>query len=116
VRACVELDRRKKDRRIQELVIAIQKQGKNPQDYPLAMFKAARDLDHEGSSTVRTVLSTSTRSEQPTTPQRPRTAPEDRDFAHKYNFPIITVPELLESRIHPEDARNQKVLIGAFPR
>ncbi|KAI8624378.1 hypothetical protein F5Y19DRAFT_320027 [Xylariaceae sp. FL1651] len=120
VRACVEVDRRKKDRRIQQLVLAIQKQGQNPQDFPLSAFAAARDMDQGGFPTILPELSVSTRStntaRSTATPQRPRSAPEERDFAYKYNFPIATVPELLESGIHPEDARNQKVLIRAFPR
>ncbi|KAI8952726.1 hypothetical protein F4801DRAFT_599628 [Xylaria longipes] len=122
VRACVEVDRRKKDRRVQQLVYAIQKQGRDPQDIPLATFRAAREQNHVGTSTVLKAISHSTtRStytpESSTAPQQQsRSSAEERDFAYKYNFPIVTVPELLESGIHPEDARNQKVLIGAFPR
>ncbi|KAI1110938.1 hypothetical protein F5Y14DRAFT_427235 [Nemania sp. NC0429] len=126
VRACIEVDRRKKDRRVQQLVFAIQKQGRNPQDIPLSAFRAVREQNHVSSYTVLKALSNSTTAQstthtthttQPsTTPQRPRSAPEERDFSYKYNFPIATVPELLERGIHPEDARNQKVLIGAFPR
>ncbi|KAI1157886.1 hypothetical protein F5B18DRAFT_129523 [Nemania serpens] len=131
VRACIEVDRRKKDRRLQQLVFAIQKQGRDPQDIPLSAFRAMREQNHVSSYTVLKALSNSTTTQstthtaqpsaahtaQPsTTPQRPRSAPEERDFAYKYNFPIATVPELLERGIHPEDARNQKVLIGAFPR
>ncbi|KAI0491178.1 hypothetical protein F4859DRAFT_508967 [Xylaria cf. heliscus] len=122
VRACVEVDRRKKDRRVQQLVIAIQNQGRDPQDIPLATFRAAREQNHVGTSTVLKALShATTRSthtpESSTAPQQQfRSSAEERDFAYKYNFPIVTVPELLESGIHPEDARNQKVLIGTFPR
>ncbi|KAI0101576.1 hypothetical protein GGR51DRAFT_332818 [Nemania sp. FL0031] len=129
VRACVEVDRRKKDRRLQQLVFAIQEQGRDPQDVPLSAFRAVRESNHVSSHTVLKALSTSTSTQsttqsktqsEPSTstipPQRPRSAPDERDFAYKYNFPITTVPELLESGIHPEDARNQKVLIGAFPR
>ncbi|KAJ2999208.1 hypothetical protein NUW58_g63 [Xylaria curta] len=126
VRACVEVDRRKKDRRVQQLVFAIQKQGRNPQDIPLSAFKAVRAMDRTDPSTVIKALSNSANASmtEPTThaaesstkPQRSRSSAEERDFAYKYNFPIVTVPELLESGIHPEDARNQKVLIGAFPR
>ncbi|KAI0533743.1 hypothetical protein GGR58DRAFT_96291 [Xylaria digitata] len=124
VRACVEVDRRKKDRRLQELVFAIQEQGRDPQEIPLSTFRKARELDHVSSSTVLKALSTSTSTRSATitshsstvTPETPRAAPEERDFAHKYNFTIATVPELLESGIHPEDARNQKVLIETFPR
>ncbi|KAI0420301.1 hypothetical protein F5X98DRAFT_372110 [Xylaria grammica] len=128
VRACVEVDRRKKDRRLQQLVFAIQEQGRDPQAVPLAAFKKARELDHVSSSTVLRALSRSTSttatmdsaaartSHSSTVPGTPRSSPEERDFAYKYNFPIATVPELLESGVHPEDARNQKVLIGAFPR
>ncbi|KAI0445478.1 hypothetical protein F4803DRAFT_548202 [Xylaria telfairii] len=123
IRACVEVDRRKKDRRVQQLVLAIQKQGRNPQDIPLAAFKAAREQNHVGASTVLKAISHSTMrstntTESSTAPQQssPSPAAEDRDFAYKYNFPIVTVPELLESGIHPEDARNQKVLFGTFPR
>lgn len=128
MRACVEVDRRKKDRRVQQLVFAIQQQGRDPQEVPLSAFRAVQDLDRISSHTVLRALSTSAapstmtqtaHSGPPsavTKPQRPRSAPDERDFAYKYNFPIATVPELLESDIHPEDARNQKVLIGAFPR
>ncbi|KAI1424365.1 hypothetical protein F5Y12DRAFT_452483 [Xylaria sp. FL1777] len=128
VRACVEVDRRKKDRRVQQLVFAIQKQGRDPQDVPLSTFKKARELDRVSSSAMLKALSPSSTAHSNTpsnpsssmsstaTPQRPRSAPEERDFAYKYNFPIATVPELLASGIHPEDARNQKVLIGDFPR
>ncbi|KAI0909010.1 hypothetical protein F4823DRAFT_596270 [Ustulina deusta] len=126
VRACVEVDRRKKDRRVQQLVFAIQQQGRDPQDVPLSAFTKARELDHVSSSTILKALPTwsTTQSTPPTsqsststrTPQLPPSSPGDRDFAYKYNFPIATVPELLESGIHPEDARNQKVLIGTFPR
>ncbi|KAF2968604.1 hypothetical protein GQX73_g5001 [Xylaria multiplex] len=124
VRACVEVDRRKKDRRLQELVFAIQEQGRDPQEIPLSTFRKARELDHVSSSTVLKALSTSTSTRSTTitshsstvAPETPRAAPEERDFAHKYNFTIATVPELLESGIHPEDARNQKVLIETFPR
>ncbi|KAI1171466.1 hypothetical protein F4777DRAFT_591203 [Nemania sp. FL0916] len=126
VRACVEVDRRKKDRRVQQLVFAIQKQGRDPQDIPLSAFRAVRELNHVSSHTVLKAISTATptpsttQSGPPSAPapalKRPRSAPEERDFTYKYNFPIATVPELLESGIHPEEARNQKVLIGAFPR
>ncbi|GAP83999.1 hypothetical protein SAMD00023353_0602330 [Rosellinia necatrix] len=126
VRACVEVDRLKKDRRLQQLVFAIQKQGRDPQEIPLSAFRAVRETNEVTSSTVINALSTATRSSttrstmntlQPSTPQQlSRSSAEERDFAFKYNFPITTVPELLESGIHPEDARNQKVLIGAFPR
>ncbi|KAI0454556.1 hypothetical protein F5B21DRAFT_234307 [Xylaria acuta] len=122
VRACVEVDRRKKDRRLQELVFAIQNQGRDPQDIPLAAFRAAREQNHVGTSTVLKAISHSTTrsthaAESSTAPQqRSSSSAGDRDFAYKYNFPIVTVPELLESGIHPEDARNQKVLIGDFPR
>ncbi|KAI0157339.1 hypothetical protein GGR57DRAFT_510906 [Xylariaceae sp. FL1272] len=121
VRACVEVDRRKKDRRVMELVLAIQEQGGNPQDYPLKTFTKARELDHASSSRMLTALSgTSTQNTQRSngTLPRPRSAPEsarNREFKHKYNLPL-TVPELMKSGVHPEDARNQKVLIGAFPR
>ncbi|KAI0525534.1 hypothetical protein F5B22DRAFT_633626 [Xylaria bambusicola] len=128
VRACVEVDRRKRDRRVQQLVFAIQEQGRDPQDVPLAAFTRARELDHVSSSQILKALSPSTMT-QPTlltshsasssstaVASQPPRSPEDRDFAYKYNFPIATVPELLENGIHPEDARNQKVLIGAFPR
>lgn len=142
VRACIEVDRRKKDRRLQQLVIAIQKQGRDPQDIPLAALRAVRETNEITSSTVLHALSTATRSTtqssstavSPTpTPTQSQShhppplqsrasamgttpAEDDRDFAYKYNFHIATVPELLQSGIHPEDARNQKVLIGAFPR
>ncbi|TRX93010.1 hypothetical protein FHL15_006148 [Xylaria flabelliformis] len=121
VRACIEVDRRKKDRRLQQLVFAIREQGRDPQDIPLAAFRAAREQNHVGPSTVLRAISHSTRRstdtpESLTAQQQSRTSAEERDFAYKYNFPIVTVPELLESGIHPEDARNQKVLIGAFPR
>ncbi|KAJ3569272.1 hypothetical protein NPX13_g6136 [Xylaria arbuscula] len=130
VRACVEVDRRKKDRRVQQLVFAIQNQGRDPQEVPLAAFTKARELDHVSSAAILKALSPATTtqstlgssyssSSKPATPQpqRPRSAPEDRDFFHhKYNFPIATVPELLENGIHPEDARNQKVLLEDFPR
>lgn len=140
VRACIEVDRRKKDRRVQQLVFAIQKQGRDPQEIPLSAFRAVREQDHVSPYTVLKALSNSTTTQStthtaqpparhaaptahrahaaqpPIIPQRPRSAPEERDFAYKYNFPKATVPELLERGIHPEDARNQKVLIGAFPR
>ncbi|KAI1753414.1 hypothetical protein F4782DRAFT_529724 [Xylaria castorea] len=122
VRACVEVDRRKKDRRLQQLVFAIQKQGRDPQDIPLAAFRAAREQNHMGTSTVlraishSTAQSTHTAESSTAQQQRSRSSAEERDFAYKYNFSIVTVPELLESGIHPEDARNQKVLIGTFPR
>ncbi|KAI0814330.1 hypothetical protein GGR55DRAFT_700638 [Xylaria sp. FL0064] len=124
VRACVEVDRRKKDRRVQQLVFAIQRQGQNPQDVPLSTFQRARDLDHHSASTMLKALSSnsntssshSAASASTTAPPRPSSAPEERDFAYKYNFTVATVPELLESGIHPEDARNQKVLIETFPR
>ncbi|KAI1119866.1 hypothetical protein F5Y10DRAFT_147466 [Nemania abortiva] len=131
VRACVEVDRRKKDRRVQQLVYAIQEQGRDPQDIPLSAFRAARELNYISSHTVLKAIETSTQSTTQSTtrskthseqstrtipPQRPRSAPDERDFAYKYNFPITTVPEFLGSGIHPEDARNQKVLIGPFPR
>ncbi|KAI0205073.1 hypothetical protein F4808DRAFT_410420 [Astrocystis sublimbata] len=127
IRACVETNRKNKDRRVQELVWAIQKQGHDPQDIPLSLFRKAREQEHGGASTVLKAISKSTtpttRSIQtadstkpPQTKHYARVSIEDRDFTVKYNFPIVTVPELLESGIHPEDARNQKVLIGAFPR
>ncbi|KAI0431871.1 hypothetical protein F5Y09DRAFT_177027 [Xylaria sp. FL1042] len=124
VRACVEVDRRKKDRRVQQLVLAIQKQGRNPQDVPLSTFQRARDLDYHSASTMIKALSSNSNtssshsgaSSSTTAPRRPSSAPEERDFAYKYNFTIATVPELLQSGIHPEDARNQKVLIETFPR
>ncbi|KAK5630960.1 hypothetical protein RRF57_006675 [Xylaria bambusicola] len=128
VRACVEIDRRKRDRRVQQLVFAIQEQGRDPQNVPLAAFTRARELDHVSASQILKALSPSTMT-QPTlvtshssassstvVASQPPRSPEERDFAYKYNFPIATVPELLENGIHPEDARNQKVLIGAFPR
>ncbi|KAI0552583.1 hypothetical protein F4679DRAFT_72954 [Xylaria curta] len=122
VRACIEVDRRKKDRRLQQLVFAIREQGRDPQDIPLEAFRAAREQNHVGPSTVlkaishSTMRSTSTPESSTAPQQQSRSSAEERDFAYKYNFPIVTVPELLESGIHPEDARNQKVLIGAFPR
>ncbi|KAI0405248.1 hypothetical protein F4802DRAFT_189840 [Xylaria palmicola] len=130
VRACIEVDRRKKDRRVQELVLAIQRQGRDPRDVPLSTFRAVAEMDHVTPSTVRKALSaasglstlaaatptTATGSATLATPQRSRSSVEERDFAHKYNFPIVTVQELLEAGIHPEEARNQKVLIDAFPR
>ncbi|KAI1822907.1 hypothetical protein F4861DRAFT_512741 [Xylaria intraflava] len=124
VRACVEVDRRRKHRRVQELVLAIQKQGWNTQSLPPPALKAAQRLDKGFRSTVLETLSASTlgdaapssSSSAAPPPLPPRPPGEERDFAYKYNFPIATVPELLESGIHPEDARNQKVLIGAFPR
>ncbi|KAI0977115.1 hypothetical protein F4678DRAFT_3271 [Xylaria arbuscula] len=127
-RACVEVDRRKKDRRIQQLVFAIQNQGRNPQDVPLSAFKRARELDHASSSVMLKALSTSSPESQSNAssshsagsstspPRSSRSVPEEQDFNYKYNFTIATVPELLQSGIHPEDARNQKVLIETFPR
>ncbi|KAI1262169.1 hypothetical protein F5Y18DRAFT_430407 [Xylariaceae sp. FL1019] len=121
VRACVEVDRRKKDLRVMELVLAIQELGQNPQDYPLETFTQARNLDSASSARWRAALSETLTQNTPRsdgTLQRPRSAPEtarNREFEHKYNLPLTT-PELMESGVHPEDARNQKVLIGAFPR
>jgi hypothetical protein len=42
VRACVEVDRRKKDRRIQKLVMALQRRGRDPSELPLSTYALAR--------------------------------------------------------------------------
>lgn len=42
VRACVEVDRRKKDRRIQKLVLALQRRGRDPSELPLSTYALAR--------------------------------------------------------------------------
>lgn len=42
MRACVEVDRRKKDRRIQKLVLALQRRGRDPSELPLSTYALAR--------------------------------------------------------------------------
>ncbi|KAI5920305.1 hypothetical protein F4810DRAFT_440499 [Camillea tinctor] len=150
VRACVEVDRRKKDRRVQALILAMQKQGQNPQDYPLSTFTTftlppSHPLTH---SPFIPQLSPSSSTVVP--PPR-SSAGGERDFSLKYNHALAPpVPELHDARpparselpaaptntsevpaaaadfdvgfdpdemeISPEELRNQKVLIGAFPR
>ncbi|KAI1438288.1 hypothetical protein GGR50DRAFT_486863 [Xylaria sp. CBS 124048] len=128
VRACVEVDRLKRDQRVRDLVFAIQKHGWNTQSNDVRL--AAQELSRDVRSTVLETLSPrdNPRSSSSAAPAPPAPAPvpgppapphsprEERDFTYKYNFPITTAQELLESGIHPEEARNQKVLIGAFPR
>ncbi|KAI1814915.1 hypothetical protein GGS20DRAFT_584964 [Poronia punctata] len=123
VRVCVEVDRRRRDRRVQALVYALQTQGRNPQDYPLEAFKAAQDIDYSSSTMLAAITGSppASNNDKPSylpTPllERPRSAPEERDSRHKYNFQATNIPEFRGSAIHPEEARNQKVLVGAFPR
>ncbi|KAI0598893.1 hypothetical protein F4775DRAFT_553518 [Biscogniauxia sp. FL1348] len=123
VRACVEVDRHKKDRRVQELILAMQKQGQK--NHPLA---------------------TLTEQQQQRRRQSSSNSNSERDFSLKYNQALAPpVPELRgreeeeeeeeeparserpgelpvdaefpgEMPVSPEELRNQKVLIGAFPR
>ncbi|KAI2643631.1 hypothetical protein GGS21DRAFT_486156 [Xylaria nigripes] len=126
VMACVQTDRRNKDRRVRQLVLAIQKQGWNTQGIPLTTLKAARKIRKGAHPAVLEALEPSKlprddtiASPSPSFPsavQQVQPPEDERDFAYKYNFPLATVPELLEAGIHPEDARNQKFLIGTFPR
>ncbi|KAI1637539.1 hypothetical protein F4809DRAFT_640404 [Biscogniauxia mediterranea] len=137
VRACVEVDRHKKDRRVQELILAMQKQGRNPRDFPLATFTQ----QHLQTSASSILVAAAAAAAATTTPSA-----SERDFSLKYGHALAPpVPGLLASSsssaaaaaaarsvtdarlpadaefpgempVSPEELRNEKVLIGAFPR
>ncbi|KAI1327955.1 hypothetical protein F5Y16DRAFT_167605 [Xylariaceae sp. FL0255] len=130
VRACIETDRRNKDKRAMKIVLELQRHGQDPRDFPLTIFKSAQYSDP---ARFREALSSSNYGKRPLTdettlaeenhpaqnqasPPSGGLAPDERDFAMKYSNMPATAYELLEMGIHPEDARNQKVLIGAAPR
>ncbi|KAI1485402.1 hypothetical protein F5X96DRAFT_660210 [Biscogniauxia mediterranea] len=139
VRACVEVDRHKKDRRVQELILAMQKQGRNPRDFPLLATFTQQHHHHHQTSAFSSTLVAAAAAATKTTPSA-----SERDFSLKYDHALgPPVPGLLASSsssavaaarsvtdarlpadaefpgempVSPEELRNEKVLIGAFPR
>ncbi|KAI1499727.1 hypothetical protein F5X99DRAFT_410771 [Biscogniauxia marginata] len=104
VRACVEVDRRKKDRRVQELILAMQQHGQNPQGLAAPNF-AQSYLQSAASTLIASSSAHPTRSDPSVTTGAGgggsngggTSNGEERDFSLKYNHAVAPVPELQES-------------------